>query len=88
MDANQIQIHTQEPETKAGLTISLEPTKLRTTSAEQLGEAVNNKSIGITGTQGDVIGVGVSGNANIIVKNIGVGSISIGDQQLQVLFNL
>ena len=27
--------------------------------AQQVGEAANNKSIGITGTQGDVIGVGV-----------------------------
>jgi hypothetical protein len=47
---------------------------------DQQGEAANKKSFGITGTQGDVIGVGISGNANVIGKNI-----SVGEQQLQTI---
>ena len=43
----------------------------------------SNKSVGIPGTQGDVFGFGFSGSANIIGKDISVGSVGIGDQQLQ-----
>jgi hypothetical protein len=32
---------------------------------------------------GDVIGVGVKGSGNIIGKNISVGAVTVGDQQLQ-----
>jgi zinc-ribbon domain len=52
----------------------------------KIGGAVSvsrNPSINIGNTQGDVMGVGFSGDGNIIGKNITVGSVGIGEQQLQ-----
>lgn len=46
----------------------------------------NEKSDGgihIGNVGGDVTGVGVNGSGNIIGKNISVGSVAVGDQQLQ-----
>jgi|SRR5689334_15928838 zinc-ribbon domain len=52
----------------------------------KVGGAVSanrDPSINIGNTQGDVMGVGFSGDGNIIGKNITVGSVGIGEQQLQ-----
>jgi len=50
---------------------------------EDLKSAENTRGINISGTQGDLMGVGFSGDGNIIGKNITVGSVGIGEQQLQ-----
>jgi hypothetical protein len=52
----------------------------------KIGGAVSvsrNPSINIGNIQGDVMGVGFLGDGNIIGKNITVGSVGIGEQQLQ-----
>jgi len=52
--------------------------------AAALQNEENKRGINISGTQGDVMGVGVSGNNNIIGKNIVVGSgtINVSHQEL------
>src|SRR5919199_2308871 len=52
-------------------------------------EEENREGINISGTHGDVMGVGVSGSGNIIGKNIVVGSgtISVSEQRLTQIQN-
>ena len=77
-----------------GFTLSLGGEKFCPSCGQNLGRqggggrvdnaAANNKSISITDTKGEVIGVGFTGSGNIVGKNILVGSgkISVSQQDL------
>jgi DNA repair exonuclease SbcCD ATPase subunit len=56
---------------------------------EELKTEGNTRGINISGTQGDVIGTGVSGSGNIIGKNIvvGDGTINVSEQRLTQIQN-